>query len=141
PVVVINKIDKPAQRVSEVEDEIADLFLELAGDESQLHYPVYYAIGRDGKAWKSFPSNAEETADLTPIFEAIVNDIPAPTVDADAPFQMLVTSLQYDSFLGKYAIGRISRGVAKKAMPVALIKRDGTQVSSRIDKIFTYRGL
>ena len=141
PVVVINKIDKPAQRVSEVEDEIADLFLELAVDESQLHYPVYYAIGRDGKAWKSFPSNAEETADLTPIFEAIVNDIPAPTVDADAPFQMLVTSLQYDSFLGKYAIGRISRGVAKKAMPVALIKRDGTQVSSRIDKIFTYRGL
>lgn len=141
PVVVINKIDKPAQRVSEVEDEISNLFLELAVDESQLHYPVYYAIGRDGKAWKSFPSNAEEAADLTPIFEAIVNDIPSPTVDADAPFQMLVTSLQYDSFLGKYAIGRISRGVAKKAMPVALIKRDGTQVSSRIDKIFTYRGL
>lgn len=141
PVVVINKIDKPAQRVSEVEDEIADLFLELAVDESQLHYPIYYAIGRDGKAWKSFPDNPESEVDLTPIFEAIVNDIPAPTVDADAPFQMLVTSLQYDTFLGKYAIGRISRGVAKKAMPVALIKRDGAQVSGRIDKIFTYRGL
>lgn len=141
PVVVINKIDKPAQRVAEVEDEISDLFLELAVDESQLHYPIYYAIGRDGKAWKAFPDNPESEADLTPIFEAIVNDIPAPTVDADAPFQMLVTSLQYDSFLGKYAIGRISRGVAKKAMPVALIKRDGAQVSGRIDKIFTYRGL
>lgn len=141
PVVVINKIDKPAQRVSEVEDEIADLFLELAVDESQLHYPIYYAIGRDGKAWKSFPDNPESEVDLTPIFEAIVNDIPAPTVDADAPFQMLVTSLQYDTFLGKYAIGRISRGVAKKAMPVALIKRNGSQVSGRIDKIFTYRGL
>lgn len=141
PVVVINKIDKPAQRVSEVEDEIADLFLELAVDESQLHYPIYYAIGRDGKAWKSFPDNPESEVDLTPIFEAIVNDIPAPTVDADAPFQMLVTSLQYDTFLGKYAIGRISRGVAKKAMPVALIKRDGAQISGRIDKIFTYRGL
>lgn len=141
PVVVINKIDKPAQRVSEVEDEIADLFLELAVDESQLHYPIYYAIGRDGKAWKSFPDNPESEVDLTPIFEAIVNDIPAPTVDADAPFQMLVTSLQYDTFLGKYAIGRISRGVAKKAMPVSLIKRDGAQVSGRIDKIFTYRGL
>lgn len=141
PVVVINKIDKPAQRVSEVEDEVSDLFLELAIDESQLQYPIYYAIGRDGKAWKKLPENPEEDADLTPIFEAIVNDIPAPTVDADAPFQMLVTSLQYDSFLGKYAIGRISRGVAKKAMPVTLIKRDGAQVSGRIDKIFTYRGL
>lgn len=141
PAVVINKIDKPAQRVAEVEDEIADLFLELAVDESQLHYPIYYAIGRDGKAWKTMPANGDESADLTPIFEAIVNDIPAPTVDADAPFQMLVTSLQYDSFLGKYAIGRVSRGIAKKSMPVMLIKRDGQQVSARIEKIFTYRGL
>lgn len=141
PVVIINKIDKPAQRVAEVEDEISDLFLELAIDEAQLHYPVYYAVGRDGKAWKTMPDDFAAAGDLTPIFEAIIQDIPAPSVDADAPFQMLVTSLQYDSFLGKYAIGRISRGVAKKAMPIALIKRDGTQVSGRIDKIFTYRGL
>lgn len=141
PVVVINKIDKPSQRVKEVEDEIANLFLELAVDESQLQYPIYYAIGRDGKAWKSLPETADGPADLTPIFEAIVNDIPAPTVEVDKPFQMLVTSLQYDSFLGKYAIGRISRGVAKRSMPVLLMKRDGSQVSARIEKIFAYRGL
>ncbi len=140
PVVVINKIDKPSRRIAEVEDEVSDLFLELAIDDSQLHYPVYYAIGREGKAWKNVPENPSEHADLSPIFEAIVNDIPAPTVVSDGPLQMLVTSLQYDSFLGKYAIGRITRGVAKRGN-VVLIKRDGTHVSSKIDKIFSYRGL
>ena len=84
PVVIINKIDKPSRRITEVEDEVSDLFLELAIDDSQLHYPVYYAIGREGKAWKSLPDNPSEHADLTPIFEAIINDIPAPTVDAMA---------------------------------------------------------
>ena len=140
PVVVINKIDKPARRIDEVEDELGDLFLELATDDSQLQYPVYYAIGRDGKAWKSVPENPSEHADLTPIFDAIINDIPAPTVETDGPFQMLVTSLQYDSFLGKYAIGRITRGKAVRG-PVALIKSDGTVVSSKIEKLFGYRGL
>ncbi len=140
PVVVINKIDKPARRIDEVEDELADLFLELATDDSQLHYPIYYAIGREGKAWKDLPDNTDQHADLEPIFDAIVNDIPAPTVDVDGPLQLLVTSLSYDSFLGKYAIGRISRGYAKRG-PVTLIKRDGTQVSTKIEKIFGYRGL
>jgi GTP-binding protein len=141
PVVVINKIDKPSRRVAEVEDEVADLFLELAVDDSQLHYPIYFAIGREGKAWTSLPDNPAEHADLTPIFDAIVNDIPAPTVEADKPFQLLVTSLQYDSFLGKYAIGRITRGNAIRNQQVVLIKRDGTQINSKIDKIFGYRGL
>lgn len=141
PVVIINKIDKPSRRVAEVEDEVSDLFLELAISDDQLHYPVYYAIGRDGKAWTQVPENPSEHADLSVIFDAIINDIPAPTVDADGPLQLLVTSLQYDSFLGKYAIGRISRGQAKKGQPVALIKRDGTQVSAKIDKMFGYRGL
>lgn len=141
PVVVINKIDKPARRIEEVEDELADLFLELATDDSQLHYPVYYAIGREGKAWKSVPDNPSEHADLSPIFDAITGDIPAPTVDADGPLQLLVTSLSNDSFLGKYAIGRITRGSVKKGMAVALIKRDGVQINGRIDKVFGYRGL
>jgi GTP-binding protein len=140
PVVVINKIDKPSRRIAEVEDELADLFLELATDDSQLHYPVYYAIGREGKAWTQLPDNPSEHADLTPIFDAIINDIPAPTV-TDGPLQLLVTALQYDSFLGKYAIGRISRGAAKRAQAVALVKRDGAIVNGRIDKIFSYRGL
>jgi GTP-binding protein len=140
PVVLVNKIDKPSRRVDEVLDEVADLFLELAIDDSQLHYPVYYAIGREGKAWSELPDNPSEHADLTPIFEAIINDIPAPTVDTEGTLQLLVTSLQYDSFLGKYAIGRITRGSVKRG-PVALIKRDGAVISSKIEKVFGYRGL
>jgi GTP-binding protein len=141
PVVVINKIDKPSRRIAEVEDEVADLFLELAVDDSQLHYPVYYAIGRDGKAWTAVPENPSQHADLTPIFEAIISDIPAPTVELEKPLQLLVTSLQYDSFLGKYAIGRITRGSVKKNMPITLIKRDGSMINGKIDRIFGYRGL
>lgn len=140
PVVVINKIDKPARRIAEVEDELSDLFLELATDDAQLQYPVYYAIGREGKAWTSVPDNPSEHADLTPIFDAIINDIPAPRVDGEGSLQLLVTSLQYDSFLGKYAIGRVSRGRASRG-PVALIKRDGEITSAKIEKIFGYRGL
>lgn len=140
PVVVINKIDKPARRIDEVEDELADLFLELATDDSQLHYPVYFAIGREGKAWTSVPENLSEHADLTPIFDAIISDIPSPKVDQAGPLQLLVTSLQYDSFLGKYAIGRVTRGEAKRG-PVTLIKRDGAESSAKIEKIFGYRGL
>ena len=141
PVVVINKIDKPARRINEVLDEVADLFLELAVDDSQLYYPVYYAIGREGKSWKELPADLSADGDLQPIFHAIVNDIPAPSVDLDGPFQMLVAALQYDSFLGKYAIGRVSRGSLTKGSSALLIKRDGEQITSRVDKIFGYRGL
>ncbi len=141
PVVVINKIDKPARRVHEVEDELADLFLELAIHEDQLHYPIYYAIGREGKAWKAMPADPAESADLTPVFEAIRDDIPAPSVESDKPFQLLVTALQYDSFLGKYAIGRVHRGIVKKNTPIKLIKTDGTQASAKIEKVFVNRGL
>ena len=141
PVVIINKIDKPSRRIDEVIDEVSDLFLELAIDDSQLHYPVYYAIGRDGKAWTTLPDKPGEHADLTPIFEAIINDIPAPTVDTEGTLQLLVTSLQYDSFLGKYAIGRVTRGKVSKNQPTTLIKRDGTQINGKIDKVFGYRGL
>lgn len=140
PVVVINKIDKPARRVHEVEDELADLFLELATDDSQLHYPVYYAIGREGKAWDSLPDDTTNEADLTPVFIAIRDHIPAPSI-TDGSFQMLVTALQYDNFLGKYAIGRITRGTVQKNMPIALIKTDGSQLSGKVEKVFVNRGL
>ena len=141
PVVVINKIDKPARRIEEVEDELADLFLELATDDSQLHYPIYYAIGREAKAWKTVPENPSEHTDLTPIFDAIINDIPAPEVNLEGSLQLLVTSLSYDSFLGKYAIGRITRGSATRGQALSLLKRDGAEISARIDKLFGYRGL
>ena len=92
PIVVINKIDKPGSRIAEVEDELADLFLELAVHEDQLHYPVYYAIGREGKAWVTPPADASESADLSALFDADIEKIPAPTVELDKPFQMLTVS-------------------------------------------------
>ena len=140
PVVIINKIDKPARRINEVLDEVSDLFLQLAISDDQLQYPVYYAIGRDGKAWEKMPDNPSEHADLTPIFNAIIEDIPAPKVEQGS-FQMLVTSLQYDSFLGKYTIGRVARGNAKPGMQIVLMKRGNQTINGRIDKIFGYRGL
>lgn len=141
PIVIINKIDKPARRIEEVKDEVADLFLELATSDDQLDYPVYYAIGRDGKAWTDMPDSTTTSADLTPIFRAIIEHIPAPQVDPTKPFRMLITSLQYDSFLGKYALGRIERGVAKAGTPISLISPDGTVAGGKIDKLFTYSGL
>lgn len=141
PIVIINKIDKPARRIEEVKDEVADLFLELATSDDQLDYPVYYAIGRDGKAWTDMPDNTTASADLAPIFRAIIEHIPTPQVDPAKPFRMLITSLQYDSFLGKYALGRIERGVARAGAPISLISPDGTVAGGKIDKLFTYSGL
>ena len=141
PVVVINKIDKPARRIDEVLDEVSDLFLELASNEDQLAYPIYYAVGRDGKSWDHMPGSITEHADFRPIFDAIINDIPAPDVDPTRPLQMLVAALDYDSYLGKYAVGKVSRGVIDKSKTVKLIKRDGETINSKIDKIFCFRGL
>ena len=142
PIVVLNKIDKSGSRVKEVEDELADLFLELAVHEDQLHYPVYYAIGRAGKAWNNMPADAEnDKADLEPIFQAITDKIPAPSVELDKPYQMLVTALAHDTFKGKYAIGRITRGTVKPGDQVALCKKDGSIVKSKVDNVFMSHGV
>ncbi len=141
PIVIINKIDKPAARIKEVEDELADLFLELAVHENQLHYPVYYAIGRAGKSWSVVPSDPEADADLDPIFDAVIEKVPAPKVELDKPFQMLVTALASDTFKGKYAIGRITRGSIKPGDQVALCKKDGTIAKAKVDNVFMSHGV
>jgi GTP-binding protein len=140
PIVIINKIDKSGARIAEVEDELADLFLELAVHEDQLHYPVYYAVGRAGKAWAKPTADIESEADLSVIFDAIADKIPAPQVQADGPFQMLVSALAYDSFKGKYAIGRINRGSVKSGDPVTLCKVDGTQAKAKVDSVLISQG-
>jgi GTP-binding protein len=141
PIVIINKIDKPGARIAEVENELADLFLELAVHEDQLHYPVYYAIGRDGKAWDSIPADPSADSNLDTIFDAIINHVPAPTIELDKPFQMLVTALAWDNFKGKYAIGRITRGAVKAGDPVVLCKKDGTQAKAKVDLVFMSQGV
>lgn len=141
PVVVINKIDKRDARIRDVEDEIADLFLELAEDEAQLHYSIYYCIGRQGKAWDNLPEDNSEEADMQVIFDAIIAEVPAPSGEPGGPFQMLITALDWDSFLGKYSIGRINRGCVKAGQPLKLIKKDGTILSTKAEKIFISQGL
>lgn len=141
PVVIINKIDKPAARIEEVLGEVESLFLELATDESQLNYPVYYAIARDGRAGKT----PELDNDLHVIFDSIINDIPAPSVDTENPnSQLLVAALAADNYLGKYCIGKIFRGKLKKGQSVKILQnRNGEQksVSAKIDQLFIYKGL
>lgn len=153
PVVIINKIDKPAARIEEVKGEIESLFLELATDESQLNYPIYYAVARDGKAGKT--TSLDD--DFKVIFEAIINDIPAPDVDAENPnAQLLVAALASDNYLGKYCIGKISRGKLKKGQTVKILQRKASVTNkdneksndsnlvvtpAKVDRIFTYRGL
>ena len=137
PVVIINKIDKPAARIDEVKDEIESLFLELATDESQLFYPIYYAIAREGKAGKT----TDLDNDLHVIFESIINDIPAPSVDSDnESAQLLVAALAADNYLGKYCIGKIFRGHLKKGQNVKILHGD-TAKNGKVEKIFSYRGL
>ena len=136
PVVIINKIDKPAARIEEVKSEIESLFLELATDESQLNYPIYYCVAREGKAGKT--TNLDD--DLHVIFEAIINDIPSPRLDEDDSkgAQLLVAALAADNYLGKYAIGKIFRGKLKKGETVTVLPKSN---HAKIEKIFTYRGL
>ena len=137
PVVIINKIDKPAARIDEVKDEIESLFLELATDESQLFYPIYYAVAREGRAGKT----TELDDDLHVIFESIINDIPAPNVDSDNEnAQLLVAALAADNYLGKYCIGKVFRGHLKKGQNVKILQNDQVK-NAKIDRIFSYRGL
>lgn len=141
PIVIINKIDKPGSRIKEVEDELADLFLELAVHEDQLHYPVYYAVGRAGKAWAKTPSSPDEEGDLSTIFDAIIEHVPAPKIELEKPFQMLVTALSWDSFKGKYAVGRIIRGQIKSGDQITLCKKDGRVAKAKVDAVFMSHGV
>jgi GTP-binding protein len=141
PVVVINKIDKTDARIAEVEEELGNLFLDLAVTDAQLEYPTYYAVGRDGRSFPTVPVDKTEPGDLVPIFEAIINHIPAPSAQAEMPFQMQVTSLDWDSYQGKYCVGRILRGAVKPGEQVVLIDREGAVTKAKVDKVFVSVGL
>jgi len=141
PIVVINKIDKPGADIQKVEHEIGDLFLELAQNEDQLQYPVIYAIGREGKSWKDVPEDSGDKADLTPVFEAIIENIPRPAVADGEGDQLLVTALDWDNYKGKYAIGRITRGSFSKSQPIAVVDSTNEPVTAKIDGLYTYKGL
>ncbi|MDP9382948.1 MAG: translational GTPase TypA [Chloroflexota bacterium] len=138
PVVVINKVDRAQSRVNEVLEELSDLFLELATDSDQLEFPVLYASAREEWAARSLDN---PRTDLAPLFEAIVEHIPAPQSDPDAPLQLLVTTLDYDSYRGRYAIGRINRGRLRAGQPVAVLAPDTAPRQAAVGQLYLYQGL
>lgn len=138
PIVVINKIDKPNARPEEVIDEVFELFLELGADDDQLDFPIIYASAREGFA----RYNVEDTnTDMVPLFETILENVEAPKGYIDGPFQMLVTTLDTNEYVGRIAVGKIHRGSVKKNQQVALVRKDGTTSNYRVSSIFTYNGL
>lgn len=142
PIVIINKIDKRDVRISEVISEIEHLFLDIATHHDQLEFPVYYAIGREGKAFTKIPDDIVNTSgDLTPIFDAIIEHIPSPGAEVDGDFQMLVSALDWDSHQGKYAIGRIERGEIRKNDNIVLINSSGVISKDKVENIYVSEGL
>lgn len=137
PIVVINKIDRPDQRVSEVEEEVLELFMELEANDDQLDFPVVYASARDGIAKLSMD---DESDNMDPLFDVLIKEIPAPEGDVDAPLQFMVTTLDYDEYVGKVAVGRIVRGRMKPNQQVAILDGDSER-KGRIGRVYTYNGL
>ena len=140
-IVVINKIDRRDARIEGAINETYDLFLDLATHSSQLDFPIYYAIASEGKAWEEMPDDPEAPADLTPVFEGILAHIPPPQGEIEKPFQLLVAALDWDSFRGKYAIGRVNRGTVRPGLDVTLLGKNGGSQPARIDKVYVSQGL
>lgn len=138
PIVVINKIDRPDARPEEVVDEVLDLFIELGADDEQLEFPVVYASARAGIAGLAHDALRDS---LEPLFSVILKHIPAPVVDLEAPFQMLVTTLDYDDYVGKIVVGRIVRGKISQNENVTLIKRDESFERTKVGKVMIFEGL
>lgn len=138
PIVIINKIDKPDARPSEVIDEVFDLFVELGANDEQLDFPIVYASAREGFAKYNVE---DDNADMTPIFETILDHVAPPEGYMDEPFQMLVTTLDTNAFVGKIAIGKIHRGKVRKNQTVSLVRNDGSTANYKITAVFEYDGL
>jgi GTP-binding protein len=138
PIIVVNKIDRQDARPEAVLDEIYGLFIDLDADEDQLDFPVVYAIGRDGIAKTNL---ADESSDLQPLFKAIIDNVPAPRADKDAPLQMMISNLDYNDFVGRMAVGRIIAGTINANTDATLCKLDGTFQKFRISGLYGFEGL
>jgi len=138
PIVVISKIDRPDARPNEVIDEVFDLFIELGANDDQIDFPVVYTSGKEGIAKLDLK---EESRDLRPLFETIIKYIPAPSGDIEGPFQLIVTTLDYDDYIGRIAIGKVVRGRIKAGEEVAICKKDGSIQKFNINNIYQFEGL
>ncbi len=137
PIVVINKIDRPDQRVEEVVDEVLDLFIELNASDDQLDFPVVYCSAKTGVAKLSMDDDSDN---LEPLFRTILDTIPAPDVDVDAPLQLLVNTLDYDDYVGRIVVGRIVRGTIHNGQMICLM-HDDKRTNEKIGRLYTYEGL
>lgn len=137
-VVVVNKIDRKDARPQEVLNDIYDLFIDLGANEEQLEFPVLYAVGRDGVAMNALD---EKQVDLSPLFNAIVNEIPGPSYDPEEPFQMLVSDLDYSDYLGRLAVGRVLHGTVRMREPLVRIGEDSKEHPAKITKLQVYSGM
>jgi len=138
PIVVINKIDRPDARIQEVINEVYDLFIDLDATEEQLEFPILYTIARDGIAKENLE---DDSKDLKPLFDKIIEYIPAPSYDPDMGLQFLITSLDYDNFVGRLAIGRIFNDSVKVNQEVSVVKKDGAIIKGTVRALYTYEGL
>ncbi|MGL2381680.1 translational GTPase TypA [Helicobacter pylori] len=138
PIVVVNKIDKPAAEPDKVVDEVFDLFVAMGASDKQLDFPVVYAAARDGYAMKSLD---DEKKNLEPLFETILEHVPSPSGSVDEPLQMQIFTLDYDNYVGKIGIARVFNGSVKKNESVLLMKSDGSKENGRITKLIGFLGL
>ena len=137
-IVVINKIDRPDARINQVIDEVLELFIDLGADDSQIEFPVVYASAREGFAKLNLEDPSQ---DLEPLFKTIIDYVPAPEGDSEAPLQLLITTLDYDDYVGRIAIGRIFRGTILSGNEYALCKKDGTVEKVKVSNLFAFNGL
>lgn len=138
PIVVINKVDRPDARVKEVLDEVLELFMDLEVSDKQLDFPTVYASAKDGYATRVL---GEESKDLKSLFNCIINNVPSPMSSEEGDFLFLVSSIEYDEYVGRIAVGRIERGIISSGEQVLRILKDDTQKMARIVKLYEYRGL
>lgn len=136
PIVVINKVDKPNCRPDEVHDSVFELFFNLDATEEQLDFPTFYGSGKHG--W--FNDSLTPSEDITPLLDGILKYVPEPKI-SEGPVQMQITSLDYSSFLGRIAIGKVARGVIKENMPIALLQADGSNKRLRVKELYVFEGM
>jgi len=138
PIVVVNKVDRADARPDEVVDLTFDLMADLGASDEQLDFPILYSVAREGKAFRDLDDPRD---DMRELFETVLEEIPAPEVDLAAPFQMLVTNLDYSEYLGRIVVGRVRRGEVRRGAFVNLIHKDGTMTKTRVVQPFTHLGL
>ncbi len=138
PIVVVNKIDREGARPDEAVNATFDLFVQLGANDRQLDFPIIYASAREGYAMRALD---DPRKDLSPLFETILASVPPPSGSYDAPLQMLVTTIDYDNYVGRIAIGKIENGVLNVGSPIVRLKRDGSMEKSRVARLFGFHGL